>query len=82
MDVFFPKAYFLIDGVKVIQPGLISADVQQQQATSPLPVTNRACHFWLSGRLLVFRMCSSGSFAASEIIICKDEGLSEEAAGL
>lgn len=48
----------------------------------PLPVTNRACHFWLSVRLLVFHVCSSGSFAASEIIICKDEGLSGEATGL
>lgn len=51
-------------------------------SNKPLPMTNRACHFRLSGRLLVFHMCSSGSFAASEIIICKDEELSEEAAGL
>lgn len=51
-------------------------------SSEPLPVTNRACHFWLSARLLVFHMCSGGSFAASEIIICKDEGLSGEAAGL
>lgn len=47
-------------------------------SSKPLPMTNRACHFWLSVRLLVFHMCSSGSFAASEIIICKDEGLSGE----
>lgn len=51
-------------------------------SNKPLPMTNRACHFWLSGRLFVFHMCSSGSFADSEIIICKDEELSEEAAGL
>lgn len=51
-------------------------------SNKPLPMTNRACHFWLSVRLLVFHMCSGGSFAASEIIICKDEGLSGEAAGL
>lgn len=48
----------------------------------PLPVTNQACHFWLSMRLLVFYMCSGGSFAVSEITICKDEGSSGEAAGL
>lgn len=30
----------------------------------------------------MFHMCSGGSFAASKIIICKDEGLSGEAAGL
>lgn len=51
-------------------------------SNKPLPMTNRGCHFWLSVRLLVFHMCSSGSFAASEIIVCKDEGLSGEAAGL
>lgn len=54
----------------------------RSSSNKPLPVTNRACHFWLSVRLLVFHMCSGGSFAASEIIICKDEGLSDEAAGL
>lgn len=47
-----------------------------------LPLTNRACHLWLSVRLSVFHMCIGASFAASEIIICKDEGLSGEAAGL
>lgn len=52
------------------------------ECNKPLPMINRACHFWLSVRLLVFHMCSGGSFATSEIIICKDEGLSGEAAGL
>lgn len=45
-------------------------------------MTNRACHFCLSARLWAFHMCSGGSFAATEIIICKDEGLSGGAAGL
>lgn len=54
------------------------------QSQSPLPcwMTNRACHFSLNATLLVFRMCSGGSFVASEITICKDEGLSKRAAGL
>lgn len=59
-----------------IEAGLVHDGVQQQQQQQPpLPVTNLACHFWLSARLLAFHMCSCGSFAASGIIVCKDEGL-------
>lgn len=71
-----------INCVRVNQSGLILCRCSAAASNKPLPMTNRACHFWLSVRLLVFHMCSSGSFAASEIIICKDEGLSGGAAGL
>lgn len=39
------------------------------ESNKPLPETNRACHIWLSVRLLLFHMCSGASFRASQIII-------------
>lgn len=51
------------------------------ESNKPLPETNRACHIWLSVRLLLFHMCSGASFRASQIIIRKDEGLWEEPLG-
>lgn len=45
-------------------------------------MNKRAYHFWLGVRLLVLHMCTGGSFEASGIIICKDEGLSGKAARL
>lgn len=77
LNAFSPDRQWKSDSVRI---NLCRCSVAA--GNKPLPVTNRACHFQLSVRLLVFHMCSSGSFAASEIIICKDEGLSGEATGL
>lgn len=67
----FSPACFASYTLLVSYTDMINLWCSEAGSNNPLLMTNRAHHFGLSVRLLVFHMCGDGSFAASKIIVCK-----------